>query len=236
MKKIVHRAEERGSAEFGWLHAKHSFSFGRWYDPGKMGFGLLRVLNDDVIEPATGFGSHPHDNMEIVTVILEGSLEHKDSMGTGSVIRVGEVQAMSAGTGVTHSEFNPSKSEKTNLLQLWIIPKERNIAPRYSQNKFPLNQRTNKIKTIVSGESAQDTIYIHQDAAISLGNLSKGNNASYKMMFKGNGVYLFVISGQLKVDSENLYRRDSLGIYDVDEFYITADEDSDFLLVEVPMQ
>ena len=151
MKTIIYKAGERGIAEFGWLHSRHSFSFGRYYNPEKMGFGLLRVLNDDIVEPGEGFGKHPHDNMEIISIVLDGELEHRDSMGTGSVIKRGDVQVMSAGKGITHSEFNHSKERKVNFLQLWIIPKEKNIEPRYDQKNFTFSDRKNKIITVVSG-------------------------------------------------------------------------------------
>lgn len=236
MKTIIQRAEERGKGEFGWLHARYSFSFARWYDPGKMNFGLLRVLNDDIIDPGQGFGTHPHDNMEIVTIILDGELEHRDSMGNGAIIRKNEVQAMSAGTGVEHSEFNPSKINKTNLLQLWIFPKEEDIKPRYEQKSFPPEKRKNKIKKVVSGNREEGTIYIHQNAAVSLGNLSNGEIINYNFNYKSNGAYLFVIDGNLSIGKENLFSRDAIGITDSDVFEIRANEESNFIIVEVPME
>lgn len=234
MNYIIHRSEERGKANYGWLDTKYSFSFARYYDPDKMGFGLLRVLNDDIVFPDSGFGTHPHDNMEIITIILDGQLQHKDSMGNGSVIKAGEVQVMSAGSGVTHSEFNPSKTEKVNLLQIWIYPKEENIEPRYDQKSFPKNERKNKLITAVSGYSENGPLYIHQNAEIKLGYFDKGNKINYQIR-NGNGVYLFVIEGHLKIVNEDLLRRDAIGIYNITEFNIEVAETSEFVLLEIPM-
>ncbi|MBI5662512.1 MULTISPECIES: pirin family protein [Ignavibacterium] len=234
MNYIIHRSEERGKANYGWLDTKYSFSFARYYDPDKMGFGLLRVLNDDIVFPDSGFGTHPHDNMEIITIILDGQLQHKDSMGNGSVIKAGEVQVMSAGSGVTHSEFNPSKTEKVNLLQIWIYPKEENIEPRYDQKSFPKNERKNKLITAVSGYSENGPLYIHQNAEIKLGYFDKGNKINYQIR-NGNGVYLFGIEGHLKIVNEDLLRRDAIGIYNITEFNIEVAETSEFVLLEIPM-
>ncbi len=234
MKYIIHRSEERGKANYGWLDTRYSFSFARYYDPEKIGFGLLRVLNDDIVLPDSGFGTHPHDNMEIITIILDGQLQHKDSMGNGSVIKRDEVQVMSAGSGVTHSEFNPSKSEKVNLLQIWIYPKEENIKPRYDQKSFPKANRKNQLLTVVSGYNENDSLYIHQNAEIKLGYFDKGHKIGYKIR-NGQGVYLFVIDGHLKVGEEHLFRRDAIGIYETDNFEIEIEETSEFVLLEVPM-
>ncbi|MCA2004318.1 MAG: pirin family protein [Ignavibacterium sp.] len=234
MNYIIHRSEERGKANYGWLDTKYSFSFARYYDPDKMGFGLLRVLNDDIVLPDSGFGTHPHDNMEIITIILDGQLQHKDSMGNGSVIKKDEVQVMSAGTGITHSEFNPSKTEKVSLLQIWIYPKEENIKPRYDQKAFPREERKNKLTTVASGYNENGSLYIHQNAEIKLGYFDKGNRINYKIR-EGNGVYLFVIDGHIKTEEEELFRRDAIGIYDTEEFEIDVLENSEFILLEVPM-
>ncbi len=235
MKKIIHRAEDRGKAEHGWLHTKFSFSFSEYYDPEKMGFGLLRVLNDDIVEPGKGFGMHPHNNMEIITIILDGELQHKDSMGNGSVIKKNEVQVMSAGSGILHSEFNPSGTDKVSLLQIWIYPKEKNIKPRYDQKKFDPSERDNKIQTVVSGISKNGALYIHQDASLSLINLEKDLSIKYENFKKGNAIYLFLIDGQVQIDDEDLFRRDAVGINGTDEISILAKEKSDILLIEVPM-
>ena len=235
MKKQIFRSEDRGKANYGWLDTKYSFSFAKYYNPEMMNFGLLRVLNDDIVAPATGFGTHPHDNMEIITIILDGALEHKDSMGTGSVIYKDEVQVMSAGSGVTHSEFNPSKDEKVNLLQLWIFPKEQNIKPRYDQKSFPIEERKNSLVTAVSGLKKEGSLYIHQDAEIKLGNFEKGKQLKYQFNSASNCVYLFVIDGQISIDDEDLFRRDAIGIYDSNEMVIDVVENSNFVLIEVPM-
>lgn len=235
MKTVIFPKDSRGKSELGWLHSRFSFSFANYYNPENMGFGLLRVLNDDIVEPDTGFGTHPHDNMEIITIILDGALEHRDSMGTGSVIKNGEVQVMSAGTGITHSEMNPSKTDRVNLLQLWIFPKERNIKPRYDQKKYPLDERKNSLKTVVSGFDQDDTLYIHQDAAITLGHADAGRELNYKSIKPGNGFYLFVISGKINLSGKELNERDAAGISDVDQFSIKADEESQFVIIEVPM-
>ncbi len=235
MKKIIHRENERGVAEHGWLHSRFSFSFAEYYNPRKMGFGLLRVLNDDIIEAGEGFGTHPHNNMEIITIMLHGELEHKDSSGSGSVIRPGEIQVMSAGTGILHSEFNHSKSDLVNLLQVWIIPKERNIKPRYDQKVFPLSESKNSLIKIVSGKESQESLYIHQDAAISYGKLDEGKTHKYEFTFKGNGAYLFVINGKIEVDGDIINPRDAAGISEVDDFEVTAMSDSEFVIIEVPL-
>jgi redox-sensitive bicupin YhaK (pirin superfamily) len=235
MKTIIHRSDSRSKSELGWLHSRFSFSFANYYNPENMGFGLLRVLNDDVVEPGTGFGTHPHDNMEIVTIILDGELEHKDSMGSGSVIRKGEVQVMSAGTGITHSEMNPSSNEKVNLFQLWIFPKERNIKPRYDQKEFPIEERKNKLETVASGFKTNGSLYIHQDAAITLGNVEKGKKLIYKNFKPGNGSYLLVINGKINLSGEELTTRDAIGVWEQDQFEISAEENSDFVIIEVPM-
>ncbi len=235
MKKVIHYSDERGKAEFGWLHSRHSFSFGHYYDPDKMGFGLLRVLNDDFVEPGQGFGTHPHDNMEIISIPLEGALEHKDSMGTGSVIKKGDVQVMSAGSGVTHSEFNHSKTEPVKFLQIWIIPREQNVAPRYDQKSFPIESLKKGITTVVSGEKAGETLYIHQNAALSLGKLNEGESINYRTKYKGNGIYLFVLDGNIEIDNDVIGKRDATGVYDTDVITINASADTDFVLIEVPM-
>ena len=236
MKTIIHRAEDRGKANYGWLDTRYSFSFSRYYDPEKMGFGLLRVLNDDIVKEGTGFGTHPHDNMEIITLVLEGSLEHKDSMGSGEVIHKDEVQVMSAGSGVTHSEFNPSETEPVNLFQLWIFPKEENIKPRYDQKAFPESERENQLITVASGYKETGSLYIHQDAEIKLGYFKEKNNINYKTKDKNNGVYILVIDGHISMNGEDLYRRDAIGIYDTTQFSFSVDANTRFMLIEVPMQ
>lgn len=235
MKTIIHRAKDRGHADHGWLNAHHSFSFASWYDPSKVHFGLLRVLNDDIVAGGQGFGMHPHNDMEIITIILEGSLQHKDNMGNGSEIKVGDVQVMSAGTGVMHSEFNPSPEVPTNLFQLWIFPKENGIKPHYDQKTFSTVERLNRIQTVASGFKKNGELYIHQDAALSLSNLAQNKSVSYQVSKPGNGVYVMVIKGSIEINGEKLAHRDAIGISETDNFDITALEDSELLLVDVPM-
>ncbi len=235
MKKIIYRSEDRGKANYGWLDTKYSFSFANYYNPKMMNFGMLRVLNDDTVVPAMGFGTHPHDNMEIITIILEGQLEHKDSMGTGSVIYKDEVQVMSAGSGITHSEFNPSDKDAVKLFQLWIFPKEKNIKPRYDQKLFPISERKNKLVPAVSGFKKEGSLYIHQDAEIYLGNFEKDKKVNYQISNSANGAYILLIDGQISIDGEDLFNRDAIGISEAEKFEIKMIEDSNFLIIDVPM-
>lgn len=236
MVKIIHKSSERGTTELDWLHSKHSFSFGEYYDPDKMGFGLLRVLNDDIVEPGQGFGFHPHNNMEIFSLVLDGALQHKDNMGTGSTINKDEIQIMSAGTGILHSEFNPSDTEKVNFLQIWIIPKERNIRPRYDQMKFPLSDRKNALLKVISGEKTKNTLFINQNAAVSLGNLETGNAATYELNYPGNSIYLFNLNGTVSVGDDVLNSRDAIGIAGINNLKLNAQTDTNFIIIEVPVR
>ena len=236
MKKILHLANERGHADHGWLNAHHSFSFANWYDPSKINFGMLRVLNDDIVAQEQGFGMHPHNDMEIVTIILKGALQHRDNMGNGSVIKPGDVQVMSAGTGVTHSEFNPSPNEAVSLFQLWIFPKENGIKPRYDQKTFDPSERENKIQTLASGFKTNGELYIHQDAAISLSSLEKDKSVEYNMRKIGNGAYIMVVEGSVEIAGEKLALRDAIGITDTMNFQIRALSNAEILIIDVPMQ
>jgi len=233
MRKIIQRSIERGIAEHGWLHSRHSFSFGNYHNPEKMNFGLLRVLNDDIVEPGEGFGTHPHDNMEIISIVLEGQLEHRDSMNNGSVINQGDVQVMSAGSGITHSEFNPSDVEKVNFLQLWIFPKERGIKPRYDQKRF--NIEDNNVVKVASGEKSGEGLFINQDAVIYRGKLGEDKEFTFNFNNKGDGVYLFILDGTIILDDTTLNKRDAAGISDTDKISIRAARDSEFILIETPM-
>jgi len=235
MKTIFHKASERGHANHGWLNAKHSFSFASYHDPSKVHFGLLRVLNDDIVAPGMGFGMHPHDNMEIITIPLSGTLEHKDSMGNIGVIRPNEIQAMSAGSGLMHSEYNHSKTEEINLLQIWVFPKERNISPRYDQRIFSENDKNGKFKTIVSPVKADDVMWINQDAFFSLGNFKLGSKVEYNIKHKGNGAYIFIIEGETSIEGNKTEKRDAIGIWETDEILIEVNADSEILVIEVPM-
>jgi redox-sensitive bicupin YhaK (pirin superfamily) len=235
MKTIFHKSTERGHANHGWLNAKHSFSFASYYDPSRTHFGLLRVLNDDIVAPGMGFGTHPHDNMEIVTIPLIGTLEHRDSMGNIGVIRPNEIQAMSAGSGITHSEYNHSKTEPINLLQIWVFPKERNITPRYDQRIFSEEDKNGKFKTIVAPVKADDVMWINQDAYFALGKFKAGASADYTIQHRGNGAYVFIITGQVTIGEQVLESRDAMGIWDTDSFKITVSKDAEILVIDVPM-
>ena len=231
----IQRASERGNANFGWLNSNHSFSFGNFYDATKMNFGALRVLNDDVVTGGHGFGAHPHDNMEIVSIPLKGSLAHKDSTGTDGIIQTGDVQIMSAGTGIQHSEFNASKTDEVNFLQIWIMPKDKNIKPRYEQKTFDIADRKNKLQIVVSPDENAGSVWINQDAVFSLAHADKDSAITYKNKFSGNGVYLFVIEGETEVNGETLHKRDAMEISDADEFEIQVNADADILAIEVPL-
>lgn len=235
MKTIYHPADSRGFADHGWLKAKHSFSFADYYDPGRMHFGKLRVLNDDIVAPGKGFGTHPHNNMEIITIPLRGQLEHKDSMGNGSVITPGEVQVMSAGSGIMHSEFNPSNSEEVNLFQIWIFPDTQDVDPRYDQREFDPGKYENDIHTLVNNENNGETMFIHQKAAISLSRLQSGVELTYKNRYDGSGTYVILVNGKIKIGEQALTDRDALGIWDTESFRFKAEEDSYVMFIEVPM-
>jgi redox-sensitive bicupin YhaK (pirin superfamily) len=235
MKTIYHSAETRGNANHGWLKANHSFSFAQYYDPERMNFGALRVLNDDTIAPGKGFGTHPHDNMEIITIPLKGDLEHKDSMGNVGAINEGEIQVMSAGTGVYHSEYNKNKDKPINLLQLWVIPKTRNVKPRYDQKSLREYKKTNAFYQILSPNQDDGGMWIHQDAWFHMGEFNQATETEYIIKKQGNGIYIFVIEGAFKVGDQQLNQRDALGVWEVKKISFVADPNSKVLLVEVPM-
>ncbi len=232
---VIHKANTRGHADHGWLDAYHSFSFAGYYDPERIQFGALRVLNDDTIAAGMGFGTHPHDNMEIITIPLEGDLAHKDSMGNTEVIKFGDVQVMSAGTGIQHSEFNPNADKRTKLLQIWLFPKQRNVTPRYQQITLNVEDRKNKLQQILSPNADDAGVWIHQDAWFTMGKFDSGTEVSYTLNKKDNGVYLFVLSGDLTVDGNLLNTRDAIGMTDFETLDIKANTDAEFLLMEVPM-
>ena len=234
MKTILHAADRRGHVSFGWLDSHHSFSFGNYYDPEKVHFGMLRVLNDDIISGGSGFGTHAHDNMEIISIPLSGAIEHKDSMGTQAVINENDVQIMSAGTGIKHSEYNHYKDKDASFLQIWIIPKKRNIQPRYDQKTFDPAGRINQFQTLVARDD-QMAATINQDAWLSLGNLKAGFSTSYQIRKPGNGVYAFVLNGSVTINEQTLYKRDALGIWDMDKIEIEAATNAELLLIDVPM-
>ena len=235
MNMTIQRASERRGADHGWLNAKHYFSFANYHNPEKVHFGMLRVLNDDIIAGGTGFPTHPHDNMEIVTIPFTGALQHKDSTGGAGIIKAGDVQIMSAGSGVRHSEANASQTEAVNLFQLWVFPKKRNIEPRYDQKTYDIKDRINKWQIVVSPNEADKALWINQDAIFALTKLEAGKSLEYKNSFAGNGVYLVVINGSVTVNDTVLNKRDAAGISETDNFTITATEDAELLAVEVPM-
>jgi quercetin 2,3-dioxygenase len=234
-RKIIHKANTRGRANHGWLDSHHTFSFANYYSPERMNFGLLRVLNDDIVAPGMGFGAHPHDNMEIISIPLSGELAHQDSTGNKKVIRTNDVQIMSAGSGLTHSEFNNSKTDQVNFLQIWVFPKEQNIKPRYEQKTFNPAERQNKLQTVVSPEKDAESIWINQDAWFTLGTLKSGFAEEYKLHQNGDGVYAFVLEGEVEIDGEKLNKRDGMGVYDTQSITIKASTDAELLLMEIPM-
>lgn len=235
-KTIIHKADSRGHADHGWLNTYHSFSFSNYHDPERVHFGALRVLNDDTVAPGRGFGRHPHDNMEIVSIPLEGDLEHADSMGNKAVIRKGDIQAMSAGTGIMHSEYNASKDNPVKFLQIWVFPSRQNITPQYSQVTLNSSDRKNTLQQIVSPRANGATgVTIQQDAWFHLGDLDKGIQLTYGIKNKGDGAYLFVLRGSVNVEGQLLNSRDGMGVWDTDQISITADSDAELLVIEVPM-
>lgn len=234
MKSIVYSADKRSHVSFGWLNSYQSFSFGNYYEPEKVHFGMLRVFNDDEIEGGSGFGTHPHDNMEIISIPLKGAIEHKDSTGTQAVISENDVQIMSAGTGIKHSEKNHYKDKETSFLQIWIIPEKKNIQPRYDQKTFDPQERINKLQIVVAPDD-RSAVWINQQAWLSLGNFEHGFSTSYSIKKPGNGVYAFVIDGNVAINGQSLFKRDAIGIWDTDKLSITAVTNAEILLIEVPM-
>jgi redox-sensitive bicupin YhaK (pirin superfamily) len=236
MKTILHKANTRGHANHGWLNSYHTFSFSGYYDPQRMHFGALRVLNDDTVAPGMGFGRHPHDNMEIISIPTFGDLEHNDSMGNKQVIRQGDVQVMSAGTGIQHSEMNKNKDKEVRFFQIWIFPDTKNVTPRYDQKYFSDAEKYNKLLTVVSPIGTNDGgVQIHQKAWFSLGKLDKDFTTVYDLKNKENGFYAFVIEGEVTINGEKLNRRDGLGITEADKLEIKAGSDAELLLMEVPV-
>ncbi|SMO53381.1 pirin family protein [Solitalea koreensis] len=236
MKKILHKASDRGHANHGWLDSYHSFSFASFYDPEKMNFGLLRVLNDDTVAPGMGFGEHGHDNMEIVSIPLSGELEHKDSTGRNEVIHTHDVQIMSAGSGIRHSEFNHSREKEVKFLQIWVFPKKRDIEPLYEQKTFHPASRINKLLTVVSPDGNAGSVAINQDAWFSLGNFDPGKQVEYKIQKSGNGAYLFILNGEAEVEGNVLSARDAIGVWDTDKIKVTTNTYTELLIIDVPME
>lgn len=234
---ILHKAATRGYANHGWLESYHSFSFANYQDPERMSFGALRVLNDDRVDAGMGFGMHRHENMEIISIPLEGDLEHKDSMGTQAVIKKGDIQVMSAGSGISHSEYNKNKDQLTKFLQIWVIPNKRNVNPRYDQITLDENKRYNNLQQVVSPDADDEGVWIHQDAWFHLGTFDKAFSTTYNLKKKGNGVYAFVLEGDLTINNTALNRRDGLGVWNTDSITLKADSaNAQILLMEVPMK
>ena len=235
MKTIVHKAATRGHASFGWLNSYHTFSFGSYHNPERVHFGALRVLNDDTVAKGMGFSKHPHDNMEIVSIPLEGDLHHKDSTGRDEIIRQHDVQIMSAGSGIAHSEMNANKDKEVKFLQIWVFPKVANIEPRYQQKNFKPENRNNQLLTVVAPDD-ENAVWINQDAWFSLGKFSQESTTRYQIRKPGNGVYAFILKGTVTLNGETVSDRDGLGIWDTDSIEIKADTDAEFLLIDVPME
>ena len=234
-KTVLHKADTRGHANHGWLNSYHTFSFADYHNPERMHFGELRVLNDDTVQPGMGFGTHPHENMEIISIPLEGDLEHKDSMGNISVIKHGDVQVMSAGTGIYHSEYNRNKDTLVKFLQIWVFPDRKNVAPRYDQITLNIADRHNRLQQILSPTAEDEGVWIYQNAWFHLGKFDKGVSTDYTFKAKENGVYTFVMSGDVNVNGQALKNRDGFGVWETDKISIKADTEVEFLLMEIPM-
>lgn len=235
MNEILHKNESRGLADHGWLLSRHTFSFADYHNPQRMNFGLLRVLNDDIVNPSMGFGTHPHANMEIVSIPLAGSLRHQDSMGNEHVVSVGEVQVISAGTGLSHSEYNNSDQEDVAFLQIWVHPKEKEITPQYGQLSFDIAERENRFQVLVSPQASDKTIWINQDAWFSMAKIDAGKQVRYEKHLKKNGVYFFVIEGKLNIDGHSIEERDGLGLTQGEDHLACAETEVQLLAIEVPM-
>ncbi len=235
MNSVIHKAETRGLANHGWLNSRHTFSFANYHNPERMHFGVLRVLNDDQVQAGQGFGTHPHDNMEIISIPLEGDLEHKDSMGNLAVIREGDVQILSAGTGITHSEYNKNSSKEVKFLQIWIFPHTKNVTPRYDQISIRDIEKENEFYQVLSPNKDDQGVWINQDAWFHIGKFEKGHAAEYTLKKEGNGVYAFILDGDVEINNEKLSKRDGIGIWNTASINVTASENARILLMEVPM-
>ncbi|MEZ4810592.1 MAG: pirin family protein [Allomuricauda sp.] len=235
MKTVLHKADTRGHADHGWLNSYHTFSFAGYQNPERMHFGVLRVLNDDQVAPGKGFGTHSHDNMEIISIPLEGDLEHKDSMGNVATIKEGDVQVMSAGTGIYHSEYNKNADKAVKFLQIWVFPNERNVEPRYDQISLRDIAKKNAFYQVLSPNSSDQGVWVHQDAWFHLGNFEAGSTDSYTLKKEGNGVYAFVLEGEVEINGQKLERRDGFGLWETNAFDLKSLSDSRVLLMEVPM-
>ncbi|CAM3827139.1 MULTISPECIES: pirin family protein [Flavobacterium] len=233
---VIHKANTRGNANHGWLNAYHSFSFANWYNPERIQFGVLRVLNDDTIAAGMGFGTHPHDNMEIITIPLEGDLAHKDSMGNAATIKTGDVQVMSAGSGIKHSEFNPNADLQTKLFQIWLFPNKENVTPRYQQITLDKSLQKNNFSQVLSPNEDDEGVWIHQDAWFYMSNFDANFSKKLSLKKEGNGFYIMNIEGEIVVNGETLEKRDAIGIWETTEIEIKANTDAQFLVMEIPME
>jgi redox-sensitive bicupin YhaK (pirin superfamily) len=234
-KTVIHKATTRGHADHGWLNAYHSFSFAGYHNPERMHYGVLRVLNDDTVAGGMGFGKHPHDNMEIITIVFEGELKHQDSIGNSAVIKAGDIQVMSAGTGIQHSEINNLHDVPVRLLQIWLFPTKQNVTPRYQQISLNKSDRKNKLQQVLSPNEHDEGVWIYQNAWFYLSELEGGNEVKHSIKLPSNGVYIFVLFGKITVNGETLERRDAVGISDTDLVTIKAEENSEFLVMDLPM-
>lgn len=235
MNTILHKAATRGHANHGWLDSHHSFSFANYYNPERMNFGVLRVLNDDKVAPDMGFGTHPHDNMEIISIPLEGDLEHQDSMGNKAIIKEGDVQVMSAGTGIFHSEYNKNKDKEVKFLQIWVFPNKRNVQPRYDQISIRDIEKQNELYQVLSPNAGDQGVWVHQNAWFHLGKFDATIETSYPLKDKNNGVYIFVLEGEVEVEGQKLEKRDGFGLWNTSKISLKALSNSSVLLMEVPM-
>ncbi len=236
MRTIYHAADSRGRVDHGWLKSNHTFSFANYHNRSRMNFGVLRVINDDHVEGGEGFGTHPHNDMEIISIPLEGDLEHRDSMGNGGIIRKGDIQVMSAGTGVTHSEFNANADRPVKFLQIWLFPRKKGLSPRYGQMHISDFAKPDDFQQIVSPDKEDEGMWINQDAWFHLADFGTGTKKEYQVKKPGNGVYLFVISGQVKIGDQVLHMRDGYGIWETNSFTLEATDKSEILLMDVPME
>ena len=235
MNTVLHKADSRGHANHGWLDSHHTFSFANYRNPERMHFGVLRVLNDDIVAPSKGFGTHPHDNMEIISIPLEGDLEHKDSMGNVAVIREGDVQVMSAGTGIFHSEYNRNADKEVKFLQIWVFPNKKNVEPRYDQISIRDVKKKNEFYQVLSPNADDQGVWVHQNAWFHLGDFDANTNSTYELKDKENGVYAFILDGEVTIEGQKLGKRDGFGLWNTDKIELTANSNARVLLMEVPM-
>lgn len=232
---VLHKADTRGKADFGWLKSSHTFSFGKYHNPERVHFGALRVLNDDSVNGGMGFAEHPHDNMEIISIPLDGALRHEDSMNNVAVIKSGEIQVMSAGTGIYHKEFNEHKNEPVSFLQIWLFPNQRNVTPRYQQIDYSSLMKANELSQILSPSADDEGVWIYQDAWFNLGTFQQGIQTNYQLKNKSNGLYVFILKGEVKVAGETLNSRDGIGLWETENVAFETITDAQILLMEVPM-